>query len=105
MRIGPLDCRRLRFADESGVHLAMTRLYRRASIGERVVGSMPQNYGQNVTMLGDLGIQGLLAVMTIVGATDTDGLRTDVEHVQGPTLVPGDIVVFARTLVWPRFGA
>jgi transposase len=92
-RIAALDLRRLKFVDESGVNLAMTRLYGRAPKGERVRGSVPQNYGQNVTMLGALGTDGLQAVMTVDGATDTDVFRTYVKRVLAPTLVPGDIVV------------
>jgi transposase len=79
--------------DESGVNLAMTRLYGRAPAGERVVGSVPQNYGPNVTMLGALGIEGLQAVLTVDGATDTDVFRAYIRQVLGPTLTPGDIVV------------
>jgi transposase len=83
----------LKFVDESGVNLAMTRLYGRAPAGERVVGSVPQNDGPNVTMLGALGIQGLQAMMTVDGATDAEVFRTDVKQVLGPTLTPGDMVV------------
>ena len=71
----------------------MTRLYGRAPKGERVIGAVPQNYGQNVTMLGALGVHGIQAVMTVEGATDTDVFRTYVRQVLGPTLMPGDIVV------------
>jgi transposase len=71
----------------------MTRLYGRAPKGERVVGSVPQNYGQTVTVLAALGAQGLQAMMTGEGATEADVLRADVTHVLGPTLAPGDIVV------------
>jgi transposase len=92
-RITALDLRRLKFVDESGVNLAMTRLYGRAPAGERAIGSVPQNYGQNVTILGSLGVQGLEAVMTVDGATDTEVFRTYVKRVLGPTLTPGDIVV------------
>jgi transposase len=83
----------LKFVDESSVNLAMTRRFGRAPAGERVVGSVPQNYGPNVTMLGALGVQGLQAVMTVDGATDADVFRTYVKQVLGPTLTPGDIVV------------
>jgi hypothetical protein len=37
------DLRRLVFVDESGVNIAMTRLYGRAPRGERALGSAPQN--------------------------------------------------------------
>ena len=42
---------RLKFLDEAGSNLAMTRLYGRAAPGERVFDSVPQNYGENMTML------------------------------------------------------
>jgi hypothetical protein len=71
----------------------MTRLYGRAPAGERVLGHVPQNYGQNVTMRGALGVHGLHAVMTIEGATDAEVFRAYVKHVLGSMLTPGDIVV------------
>jgi transposase len=88
-----LDLRRLKFIDESGINLALTRLYGRAPRGERALGSVPQNYGQNVTMLGALSYTGLEAVMTIEGATDADVFRAYVQEVLCPTLHEGDIVV------------
>ena len=91
--IATLDVRRLTFVDESGVNLAMTRLYGRAPPGERVVGSAPQNYGQNITILGAVSVHGVQAVMTVEGATDAEVFRTYIRHVLGPTLTPGDIVV------------
>jgi transposase len=71
----------------------MTRLYGRAPRGERVVGTVPQNYGANVTMLAALGSYGVEAVMTIDGATDAEVFRVYVEQVLRPTLRPGDIVL------------
>ena len=71
----------------------MTRLYGRAPAGERVSGSVPQNYGQSVTMLGALSARGLHAVMTVDGATAADVFRTYVKQVLGPTLTRGDMVV------------
>jgi transposase len=71
----------------------MTRLYGRAPKGERVVGSAPQNYGENVTMLGTLSCTGLGAMMTVNGATDADVSRVYVRDVLAPTLSEGDIVV------------
>jgi transposase len=70
----------------------MTRLYGRAPRGERVSGAVPQNYGANVTRLASLGSQGIEAMMTIEGATDTEVFRVYVEQVLRPTRHPGDIV-------------
>jgi transposase len=89
----PLDTAHLKFIDESGVNLAMTRPYGRAPRGERAVGVVPHNYGANVTMLAALSLQGVEAVMTIDGATDAEVFRAYVEYVLCPTLVPGDIVI------------
>jgi transposase len=91
--IATVDVQCLKFVDESGVNLAMTRLYGRAPKGVRVSGTVPQNYGPNVTLLAALGDQGLHAVMTVEGATDIDVFRAYVKHVLGPTLVFGDVLV------------
>jgi transposase/uncharacterized protein YnzC (UPF0291/DUF896 family) len=88
-----LDLRRYKFVDESGVNLALTRLYGRAPRGERAVGSTPINYGQNVTLIGALGSQGLDALLTIAGATDGEVFRAYTERILCPTLEPGDIVI------------
>lgn len=88
-----LDLRRVKFIDESGINLAMTRLYGRAPRGERALGSAPQHYGQNVTILGALSCTGLEAVMTIEGATDADVFRAYVREVLCPTLREGDLVI------------
>ena len=71
----------------------MTRLYGRAPRGQRVVGSAPQNYGENITMLGALSAEGLSALMTVDGATDGDVFTAFVREVLAPTLKEGDIVV------------
>jgi transposase len=91
--IGSLEVSRLKFVDESGVNLAMTRLYGRAPKGLRAVGAVPRNYGQQVTLLGAMSLAGIGAVMTVEGATDAEVFRAYVKHVLGPTLVPGDIVL------------
>jgi transposase len=88
-----LDLHRVQFIDESGINLAMTRLYGRAPRGERVLGSAPQNYGPNVTLLGALSCTGLEAVMMIEGATDADVFRAYVREVLCPTLREGDIII------------
>jgi transposase len=85
--------RRCKFVDESGVNIAMTPLYGRAPRGERVVGSVPQNYGSNLTMIAALGVSGLAALMTVEGATDGEAFRVWTEQVLCPTLEKGDVVV------------
>ncbi len=84
---------RLKFLDEAGSNLAMTRLYGRAARGERVFDSVPQNYGENITMLACLSASGLSAPMTVEAAVDGRIFLAYVEQVLTPTLLAGDVVI------------
>lgn len=88
-----LDHRRLRFIDEAGVNLAMTRLRGRAPRGERVRESVPRNYGPQTSLIGTLSLSGIEAVMTLEGAVDTDAFNAYVEQVLRPTIKRGDVLV------------
>jgi transposase len=95
---------RLKFIDETGMNLAMTRLYGRAAPGVRVVDRVPQNYGENISLLAALGIAGVSAPMTVEGAVDSAVFRAYVEQVLGPTLRSGDIVVLDNQAVHQAAG-
>jgi transposase len=84
---------RLKFIDESGLNIAMTRRYGRALHGQRVPDAVPKNFGSNVSILGALSWHGMEAVMTIEGAVDTAVFRAYVKQVLVPTLRAGDVVV------------
>lgn len=60
---------------------------------------MPQNYGENVTMLGALSLSGVEALMTVNGAADGDIFSVFVREVLAPTLRAGDVVI------WDNLGA
>ena len=92
-RVAEFVVARLKFIDESGSNLALTRLYGRAAPGERVAEGVPQNYGENVTMLAAIGLGGLQAPMTVNGAVDGEVFLIYVREVLVPTLTRGDIVV------------
>lgn len=84
---------RLKFLDEAGSNIAMTRLYGRAAAGERIYDSAPQNYGENITMLACLSSDGIAAPMTIEGAVDGVVFLEYVKQVLAPTLSKDDLVV------------
>jgi transposase len=65
--INPED---LVFVDESGLNLAMTRLYARSPQGERAIGDRPQQRGQTVSIVDALTLYGPIAVTTILGPMD-----------------------------------
>jgi len=90
---------RLRFIDETGMNLALTRLYGRAAPGVRVVDTVPQNYGQNIALLAALSPEGLSAPMTVEGAVDAEVFRLYVEQGLGPTLRPGARVLMDNLAV------
>jgi transposase len=84
----------LRFVDEAGVHLSLTRLCGRAAPGKRVVEAVPQQPGgPSWTLLGALGVSGLSAPWVLQGAVDGLAFEIYVRDVLGPTLQPGEIVV------------
>jgi transposase len=82
------------FLDETGVTLALTRTHGRAPRGIRVIGSVPQNYGQRLTVLAALDHRGIRAALLVPGATDSEVFRRFVERVLLPTLRRGDTVVW-----------
>lgn len=92
-RLKEKDHRRLRFIDEAGVNLAMTRLRGRAPRGERACESVPRNYGAQTSLIGALSLSGVEAVMTIEGAVDTDVFNVYLEQVLRPTIKRGDVLV------------
>jgi transposase len=92
-RVRGIDPRRLRFIDEAGVNLALTRLYGRAPKGERLVERVPRNYGEQTSIVSDLSLSGVAAIMTVEGAVDTLVFDTYVEKLLRPTLRAGDVLV------------
>ena len=93
-RAAEVSHRRLVFLDESAVNTAMTPAYGRAPRGERVVESVPRNYGEQTSLIGALSFgRGLLAVMTLTGAVDTLAFDAYLARVLAPRLRKGDVIV------------
>jgi transposase len=85
--------RRLIFVDETAVNTAMTRRHGRAPRGERVHDSAPRNYGAHTSVIGAMGLRGLVAMLSVEGAVDTLCFDAYAERVLGPRLRRGDVVV------------
>ena len=88
-----VDPERAFFIDETGTTVEMSRDYARSPEGQRVQEDKPRNYGDVITVIGALNLQGLPAVMTIRGGTTKEVFRAYVEKVLVPELKPGDQVV------------
>jgi transposase len=83
----------LKFFDESGVNLGMTRLYGRAAPGERVIEGTPGLSGEHYTVLAAVGLEGLSAPLVLPGAVNGTIFETYVRDLLGPTLQPGDRLI------------
>ena len=81
-----LDPRRLIFIDESGIDTRMTRSHARAAPGERAVGQVPGGHWERLTVIGAIGLEGVVASMSIAAATTTAVFLAFVEQVLLPAL-------------------
>jgi transposase len=82
------------FIDETGMHLGFTRLYGRTPAGERLYDSdAPGNSGQNISLIGGMSIDGLIATFSVVGSVNTDVFLFYIQAILIPQLWVGAIVV------------
>jgi len=84
---------RLHFLDEFGAHLGMTRTYGRAAPGQRVTEGTPDYSGPHYTVVASLGLVGIKAPWVIQGAMNGAAFATYAQHVLGPSLQAGDILI------------
>jgi len=71
----------------------MTRRYGRCSGGGRVYAGRPGNQGQNVTLVGAMSDEGLIATMTLPGGLNTASFMVYLEGILLPQLWKGAIIV------------
>jgi transposase/uncharacterized protein YnzC (UPF0291/DUF896 family) len=85
--------KRLKFLDESGAHLGLTRLCGRAAPGQRVVEATPGYSGPHYTLVATLGWQEVTAPWIFEGSMNSTTFEVYVRSQLLPTLRPGDILV------------
>lgn len=91
-RLGTL-VKRLKFIDESGAHLGLTRLFGRAAPGQRIVEATPGYAGPHYTLVATLGWKEVTAPWIFEGSMDRLAFEAYVRSQLLPTLRRGDIVV------------
>jgi len=79
--------------DEFGSNLDLTPRYARAPRGERAVASVPRNTPPNITTISSLTCNGIGPSLMIEGGVTTLVFEAYVEHILGPSLRPGQIVL------------
>ena len=85
--------KRLKFIDESGANLGLTRLCGRAAPGQRIVEATPGYSGPHYTLVATLGWKEITAPWVLEGAMDRVAFEAYVRSQLLPTLRRGDIVV------------
>jgi transposase len=90
-----VDPGRLIFVDETGIDTRMARLHARAPRGQRAVGKVPWGRWERPTVIGALGLDGVVARRSVAAATGTAVFLAFAEQVLVPALRdrPGAIVV------------
>jgi transposase len=83
----------LLFLDESGINLAMTRLYAWADVGQRAMAAAPRNWGSTTTVVSALGLRGVVAPLVLKGAMDGETFENYVRQFLVRELHDCDIVV------------
>ncbi|MBV9389946.1 MAG: transposase [Chroococcidiopsidaceae cyanobacterium CP_BM_ER_R8_30] len=81
------------FIDEMGVMLGLTRTRARSRSGSRVYGFQPFYPGGKVTVIGAIGWQKVLAVMTLNGSMDGQAFKVFIKECLLPQLWDGAVVV------------
>lgn len=84
---------RLKFIDESGTNLGLTRAFGRAAPGKRVTEGTPGYSGKHYTLVAALGLGAVDATWLLEGAMTQDAFEIYVAAVLAPTLHAGDVVL------------
>ncbi|MBW4640567.1 MAG: transposase [Gloeocapsa sp. UFS-A4-WI-NPMV-4B04] len=76
------------------MHLGFTRLYGRSPKGERLYDvKTPGNRGKNISLIGGMSIDGLIATMSLVGSVNTEVFLFYIQEILIPQLWVGAIVL------------
>jgi transposase len=81
------------FIDESGVNLALTRMRARSPKGKRAYGKRPHKRGKNVSLLTAIGLQGVLAEVSLLGSVKGLTFEAFIATKLVPQLWPGACVI------------
>jgi len=81
------------FIDESGINLALTRLFARSPQGQRAGGKRPHKRGKNVSLIGAIGLGGLITQVSLLGTTDGLTFEAFISQKLVPRLLPGACVL------------
>ena len=91
---GKLQAHRFVFVDECSTNTSLSPLYGWSKVGERLLASVPRNWGENVTLISSITLaEGMGPSMAVAGPTTREVFELYVEEVLAPKLRVGQVVV------------
>jgi transposase len=84
--VGGIAAEQLVFIDESAVLTSMARRYGRSPRGQRALAKVPFGHCKRLSVLSALGLEGVLATMSVEAATDGATFAAYLEQVLLPVL-------------------
>ena len=81
------------FIDESGVNLSLVRRFARSPKVKRARGPRPIKRGKNVSLIGAIGLQGMITQISLIGATDKLTFEAFISQKLVPLLWSGAYVI------------
>ena len=88
-----IHAEQLVFVDEMGANISLAPLYAWSRRGERAFGSVPRNWGKNVTLLASMSLEGMGPCLAVEGSTTTVVFEAYLKRVLVPSLQAGQVVV------------
>ena len=85
-----MDVTNTYWLDETEMNCAMTRLYGRAFSGERVYEHVPDVRFERISVIGALGLNGIIAPLTYSGTLDGELFKVYVKECLAPAMKKGD---------------
>jgi NDP-sugar pyrophosphorylase family protein len=84
---------KLIFLDEAGANLSLIRRSARAQKSKRAHSSRPQKRSKNVSIIGAIGLKGVISQYSFLGATDGLAFEAYISRKLVPKLEEGDYVI------------
>ncbi len=91
--IQTFKAKRLVVVDESSTHLHMYPRYARSLKGQRAYERQKRNYGQNISLLASLRLDGMGPAMVVPGGVNQHVFETFIRQLLLPTLQEGDTLL------------
>ena len=93
LQVKGIPAESLIFIDEAGVNISLMRQFARAIKGKRAHGSRPQKRSKNVSVIGAIGLKGVISQYSLLGATDGLTFEAYISQKLVPKLWKGAYVI------------